>query len=222
MLSAWLPDTHADYLARYGSRMEDLGPNLEGTRTGLVVPDVRVGRQTGPTGVRTLQSDAPRSIPDLARYRHQFGGRIVGIDPGAGIMAATERALAAYDLDGFRLVPGSEQSMTAALAAAIARGEQIAVTGWEPHEMFGRWSLRFLEDPADIYGGRGRIHTMARTGLADEDPPVHRLLDSFQWEPAAMSQLLVWIEQDGGDDPYAQAERWLRAHPESVERWLTE
>ena len=220
MLSAWLPDTHADYLAEYGGRLDDLGANLEGTRTGLVVPDIRVGRQTGPSGARTLQTDPIQSIADLPAHRHQLGGRIVGIDPEAGIMTATRRALTEYGLDGYRLVAGSEDAMTDALASAIARNERVVVTGWEPHWMFGRWSLRFLDDPANVYGGRGAIHTMARRGLADEAPALHRLLDRFRWDPAAMSRLLVWIEQSGGNDPYAQAERWMRAHPEQVREWV--
>lgn len=36
--SAWLPLTHADYWAKYKNQVEDLGPNMTGVRTGLVVP----------------------------------------------------------------------------------------------------------------------------------------------------------------------------------------
>jgi glycine betaine/proline transport system substrate-binding protein len=222
MLSAWLPTTHAHYREKYGERMDDLGPNLEGTRTGLVVPDIRVGRQTGASGARTLQTDPIQSIPDLREHRRQLGGRIMGIDPEAGIMTATERAISVYGLAGFRLVAGSEHEMTEALARAIARNERIVVTGWEPHWMFGRWALRFLDDPDDVYGGRGSIHTMVRRGLADDAPEVYRLLDRFHWDPDAMSQLLVWNQQGDGSDPYAQAERWMRAHPGAVDEWVGE
>ncbi|TNJ65745.1 glycine/betaine ABC transporter [Paenibacillus hemerocallicola] len=38
MVAAWLPTTHADYLDKYKDKVEDLGPNLNGTKTGLVVP----------------------------------------------------------------------------------------------------------------------------------------------------------------------------------------
>jgi glycine betaine/proline transport system substrate-binding protein len=86
--------------------------------------------------------------------------------------------------------------------------------------MFGRWSLRFLDDPEDVYGGQGRIHTMARLGLAAERPDVHRFLDRFHWTPEEMSQLMIWIQQDHGLDPYAQALRWLRTHPQRVQSWL--
>lgn len=36
--AAWLPLTHADYWAEYGDKIEDLGPNMTGVKTGLVVP----------------------------------------------------------------------------------------------------------------------------------------------------------------------------------------
>ncbi|PYI56443.1 glycine betaine ABC transporter substrate-binding protein [Paenibacillus flagellatus] len=38
MVAAWLPTTHADYWSKYKDKVEDLGPNLSGTKTGLVVP----------------------------------------------------------------------------------------------------------------------------------------------------------------------------------------
>ncbi|MCM3699988.1 glycine betaine ABC transporter substrate-binding protein [Paenibacillus macerans] len=36
--AAWLPLTHADYWEKYGDKLEDLGPNMTGVKTGLVVP----------------------------------------------------------------------------------------------------------------------------------------------------------------------------------------
>jgi glycine betaine/proline transport system substrate-binding protein len=148
------------------------------------------------------------------------GGRIIGIDPEAGIMAATERALDAYGLDDLRLVQGSEREMTEDLAHAIAGGRPIVVTGWQPHWMFGRWSLRFLDDPKKVYGGTGTIHTMVRPGLEVDDPGVYGVLDRFHWDPDAMNLLMVWIEQADDEDPYAAALRWLRSHPKDVDAWL--
>lgn len=38
MVAAWLPSTDASYLKKFGDQLEDLGPNLDGTKIGLVVP----------------------------------------------------------------------------------------------------------------------------------------------------------------------------------------
>jgi glycine betaine/proline transport system substrate-binding protein len=220
MLSAWLPDTHRHYAERYAARLEDLGPNFEGTRTGLLVPDVSVGRQTGPTGMRTRARIPVNSIAELPAYREAFGGRIVGIEPDTGIMRTTRAALETYGLDGYRLVAGSEADMTAALSRAVRNQEWIVVTGWTPHWMFGRWSLRFLDDPAGVYGSGGAIHTLVRDGLAGDMPEIHRFLDRFHWDQPLLGRLMVWIETDERQDPYAQALRWLRAHPAQVRAWL--
>ncbi|MFC7750954.1 glycine betaine ABC transporter substrate-binding protein [Paenibacillus thermoaerophilus] len=38
IVAAWLPTTHQDYYNKYKDQVEDLGPNLKGTKIGLVVP----------------------------------------------------------------------------------------------------------------------------------------------------------------------------------------
>ncbi|MFS0634975.1 glycine betaine ABC transporter substrate-binding protein [Mesobacillus foraminis] len=39
MVGAWLPTTHAEYYNTYKNEVVDLGPNLHGTKNGLVVPE---------------------------------------------------------------------------------------------------------------------------------------------------------------------------------------
>ncbi len=38
IVAAWLPTTHKDYYEKFKGKFEDLGPNLKGTKIGLVVP----------------------------------------------------------------------------------------------------------------------------------------------------------------------------------------
>lgn len=38
IVAAWLPTTHKDYYEKYKGKFDDLGPNLNGTKIGLVVP----------------------------------------------------------------------------------------------------------------------------------------------------------------------------------------
>jgi glycine betaine/proline transport system substrate-binding protein len=38
MVGAWLPTTHQSYYEEFDGKFEDLGPNLSGTKIGLVVP----------------------------------------------------------------------------------------------------------------------------------------------------------------------------------------
>ncbi|MFP4164018.1 MAG: glycine betaine ABC transporter substrate-binding protein [Chitinispirillaceae bacterium] len=204
MVAAWLPTTHADYLAETQDRLEMLGPNLEGTRIGLVVPDY-------------VEID---SIPQLNENADQFNGQIIGIDPGAGIMSKTEVALETYELeDNFELVEGSGATMTAALADAINNENWVVVTGWTPHWKFARWDLKYLADPDNVYGGEEYISTAVRAGLAEDMPRVHAFLDNFEWTAEDMEQVMVWNQEEGAD-PYESALRWIEENEEKVNSWI--
>lgn len=220
MLSAWLPTTHGHYLAKHQDRLVDLGPNLRGARIGLVVPDVSVGRQTGGEGQRARPYIKAESIPELQTYPEQFRKRIVGIDPAAGVMKKTAEALQVYGLDDYRLIDGSEVSMTAELSNAIRHQRWLVVTGWTPHWMFARWKLKFLEDPQNVFGGAEAIHTMIRPGLREDMPDAYAFLDNFSWTPEEASQYMIWNQSDQGLFPYEKALRWLRMYPDRVADWL--
>ncbi len=221
MVSAWLPDTHGHYHREFREEVVDLGPNLEGTKIGLVVPNVTVGRLTAGTGIRNRPYMDVEAIPDLNAHAEELRRRIIGIDAEAGIMRKTREAMTAYDLDRFRLIEGSEVSMVAELTHAIQRQRWIVVTGWLPHWIFARWDLKFLDDPKGIYGSGGSIHTMVHPGLDEEMPEVHRFLDRFHWTPVEMAQLMLWNRQEEGLFPYEKALRWMNSHPERVNDWLS-
>lgn len=220
MVAAWLPTTHGHFYEQYKSQIIDLGPNLTGTQIGLVVPDVAVGRQTASSGQRNAPYIKAQSISDLKKYASRFNRRIIGIDPEAGIMEKTRQAMREYGLYNYELIKGSEVSMTAELSNAIRKQRWIVVTGWEPHWKFGRWKLRFLKDPRNVYGGQEKIHTMVRSGLKDDMPDVYRFLDNFNWKPEELEQLMIWIKDDDGMYPGEKAMRYMRYHSEQIDSWL--
>ena len=220
MVAAWLPTTHGHYLEQYADRIQDLGPNLVGTQIGLVVPDVTVGRQTAASGKRNAPYIKAVSIADLKEYPAKFNRRIIGIDPEAGIMKKTREAMRRYDLHGYELIKGSEVSMTAELSNAIRKQKWIVVTGWVPHWMFGRWKLRFLDDPKNVFGKKEEIHTIVRKGLKDDMPDVYTLLDNFNWSAEELEQLMIWIQEDDGMFPGEKALRYMRYHPQQITSWL--
>ncbi|MCG5536342.1 glycine betaine ABC transporter substrate-binding protein [Ectothiorhodospira mobilis] len=200
-VAAWLPSTHEAYLAEVKDQVVDLGPNLEGTRIGLMVPEY-------------VEID---SIAELNANADRFNDEIIGIDPGAGIMSATEDAVEAYDLE-LELVEGSDATMTAALGNAIRQNEWVVVTGWTPHWMEGRWDLKYLEDPKGVYGGEEGIHTVVRKGLKEDMPGAYAILDHFQWTTDQVAELMV-MNQEGGD-PYENAKRWVEENRDIVESWM--
>ena len=202
IVAAWLPTTHADYMERVGDNIEDLGMNLDGTKLGLVVP---------------AYTDVD-SIADLNDNADSFNGEIIGIDPGAGLMALSEEVVDTYDL-GLRLRSGSGATMTAALSSAINNEEDVVVTGWTPHWMFARFDLKYLEDPENVYGGAEQIHTVVRQGLKDDMPEAYAILDAFEWTPEQMGEVML-MNQEDGSDPYENAKQWVEDNQDVVEQWL--
>ncbi len=201
--TSWLPLTHGDYVAQLGDKVDIIGPNYEGAKIGLVVP----------TYV-TIDS-----IEELNGVKDKFGGEIIGIDPGAGIMQATNQALEDYDLD-FELMEGSDATMAAALKEAISLDEWVAVTGWSPHWKFATWDLKYLEDPKLVYGEAETISSIARTGLKEDLPEVYELLNNFHWGDEDIGAAMALAEEMG--DSELAARKWVEENQELVNSWLPE
>ncbi|MBW9264986.1 MAG: glycine betaine ABC transporter substrate-binding protein [Candidatus Thiodiazotropha sp. (ex. Lucinisca nassula)] len=207
MLMAWLPLTHKPYMDKVGDQVVNLGPLYTRARLGWVVPEY-------------IPKDQLNSIEDLKdrKVMRKLGNQIHGIDPGAGLMQASEKAIEDYGLDRYRLISSSGAGMTAALTRAIKRNNWIVVTGWSPHWMFARWNLRYLEDPRGSLGGRERIHALVRKGFYQDFPVevtefLSRLYIPLQELEAIMAQ--------ANDSSYEKAvDDYIKQHPNTVNYWV--
>ncbi len=202
MTTAWLPVTHGSYLEKIQDDVVNLGTNLEGAGIGLVVP----------------QYVTIDSIAEMNAHADKFDGKIIGIDPGAGIMGKTEKVLTEYGLDQFKLMEGTGAMMTASLANKIKNNEWVVVTGWTPHWKFAKWDLKYLEDPKKVYGGAEHVNTIVRKGLKEDMPEVYAFLDKFHWTLAEIGEVMAWNAD--GSDPDESANRWIKENPEKVDSWL--
>jgi glycine betaine/proline transport system substrate-binding protein len=205
LLCAWLPGTHKEYYAKVKDKVDNLGPNFNGAKLGLVVPDYV-----------TINS-----IEEMKDYSEKFDGKIIGIDPGAGIMAAAEKAINENisGLGAFELVEGSDATMAAALSDAIRRKEWVAVTGWSPHWKFARWNLKMLEDPKEIFGAEETINTVTRKGLKEDMPKVYKILDNMHWDASDIGTVMDWNTKEGAD-PNETAKKWVEENQDKVKEWL--
>ncbi|EIT86987.1 glycine/betaine-binding protein precursor [Fictibacillus macauensis ZFHKF-1] len=148
----------------------------------------------------------------------QVNYKITGIDPGAGLMKATKKAMKEYGLtDKWTLNEGSSAAMTAELKKAYEKKEPIIVTGWTPHWMFKKYKLKYLEDPKGSYGKGESIHTLTRKGFSSENPGATKVLDQFNWKPSNMEEVMVDIHD--GTKPADAAEKWVKAHKKEVAQW---
>lgn len=147
----------------------------------------------------------------------QVNHEIIGIDPGAGIMKATAKAIEEYGLTDWKLIEGSGAAMTATLAKAIKKEEPIIITGWTPHWMFSKYDLKYLEDPKKTFGEAEEIHTITRKGLKEDHPEAYQFLQNFKWTPEEMGEIMIAIQD--GKSPVDAAKEWADSHPERVDEW---
>jgi glycine betaine/proline transport system substrate-binding protein len=208
MLMAWLPLTHKPYMDKVGNQVVNLGPIYTRARLGWAVPNY-------------IPKDQLNSIEDLKNRQvmRKLGGQIHGIDPGAGLMQASEKALDDYGLDRYRLISSSGAGMTAALARAIKRKQWIVVTAWSPHWMFARWKLRYLEDPKGSLGGRERIHALVRKNFYQDFPVEVTEFLSRMFIPL---DDLEAIMARANDTSYEEAvDEYIKQNPARVNYWVT-
>ncbi|HEQ4836447.1 TPA: ABC transporter permease/substrate binding protein [Streptococcus pyogenes] len=198
--SAWLPVTHGQQYQKYKSKLDDLGPNLKGTKLGLAVPK--------------YMTDV-NSIEDLSKQADQ---KITGIEPGAGIMAAAQKTLKEYhNLSSWELVAASTGAMTTSLDQAIKKKDPIVVTAWSPHWMFAKYDLKYLKDPKETFGSTENINTIARKGLKKDLPNVYKIIVKFHWTQKDMEA--VMLDTNKGMSPEAAAKKWVEANKSKVSSW---
>lgn len=204
MLAAWLPGTHGEYRDQTEDRLEvldDGDPVMPGARIGLMVPTY-------------VDID---TIPELEENADMFDNEIVGIDPGAGIMSATENAIDTYNLESLELVEGSGATMVSALESAYENEEPVVVTGWTPHYKEAMFDLKYLEDPEGVYGETENVYAVARDGLEEEMPEVYEFLNNFNWTVDDFGDLML-DNREG--DPYENAQDWVEDNRDIVETWI--
>ena len=201
MVAAWLPATHAAYNAKLKDKVVDLGPNVTGAKIGWAVP----------TYIEIA------SVEDIKKDPAKIGGKVIGIDPGAGLMKASEKAIKDYALP-VKLVEGSDATMVAALKDAYSKKEPIVVTTWTPHWMFAEWDLKYLADPKGVFGGEETVNTVVSTKLKEEAPEAYKILDNFSLSLDDEQKVMVENNKPGAD-PAATAKAWVAANKAKVDAW---
>jgi len=205
MIASWQPLQEAN-LNKVKDKVEDLGPNMVGVASGLVVPDYV-----------TINS-----IEEMNANADKFDGKIIGIDPGAGIMQKSELVISekGYGLSKFKLMESTGAMMVAELKEGIRQKKWVVVTGWTPHWKWGVWNLKYLKDPKNIYGKPedGSIRTLVRKGLKKDMPDIYKFLDNFNWSADDMAVMLVWIKD--GMKPADAAKKWAGENASKVDGWL--
>jgi glycine betaine/proline transport system substrate-binding protein len=188
----WLPSTHKSFYDKYKDKLEDLGSLYEG-RIGMAVP----------TSIPTSEL---ASVEDLNKpeVREKLGGKILTSEVGNGQYKLTEKAIQEYKLDGYKMVASSESGMLSELDRNLKRDKWSLINAWSPHWMFSKWSLRYLDDPKQIFGGAEQIHAVARQGFSAEHPDVARFFANFKIPQADLEKLMATARDSSADKVVAE------------------
>ena len=206
MLMAWLPNTHKAYWDKLNGELVDLGVLYDNAKLGWAVPDYIPASE--------LSSIEDLKKPEVAK---KLKSQVQGIDPGAGLMRASEQALKDYSLAGYDLRTGSDAAMIVALDRAMTRKEWIVVTTWNPHWMFSKYKVRYLEDPKKSLGGAEAIHAIGRKGFDQDFPKAAAFIKNFRI-PLADLEAIMAKAKDSSYEKEAAA--YIASHPELVAGWL--
>lgn len=175
--SAWPEVTHAEYMNTYGESIEDLGTYYDNARLTIAVPEY----------------SELTTIDDLAGA--DLGGKIYGIEPGAGLTAQTQKMLPEYGLDSeYELVTSSTAAMLTELKSATEKKEDIAVTLWRPFWANDAFPVKDLEDPKGAMGKAEGLHFLGTKGFAEEYPEAAELIEQIKLDDeqyGALEDLVV-------------------------------
>lgn len=189
-----------DYWRRNKNRLEKISPVSHGLFDGIAVPAY-------------VDIDSLDQLNDRA---DAFGGKIIGIEPGAGIMRETGDAIDAYGLK-LQLVEGSTAAMTAALKSAVDRKEPIAVTLWEPSWMAQKFDIKFLKDPKGAFPPPQSYYWIGQKGFSEENPEAREAIASV-FVPKEEITAINGAVNDGKTMDQAIAD-WIAAHGDLIGRW---
>jgi glycine betaine/proline transport system substrate-binding protein len=199
--SAWPEVTHASYMEEYGDDIEDIVAYYEGAVLNLAVPPY---------------IDDINSIEDLAGQADRFGGRIVGIEPGAGITEATQdKVIPGYGLDDYELVTSSTAAMITELENAIKAEEDIVVTLWTPFWAMPAYDMKALEDPEGNFGEAEALHHLGRSGFKEDFPDAAEWIAGAKLTDEQFGSLEDKVVNEFGEGKEAEAvEAWLEENPD--------
>ncbi|HTN55031.1 MAG TPA: glycine betaine ABC transporter substrate-binding protein [Microbacterium sp.] len=207
--SAWPELTHKSYMDKFGDKIEDLGKYYDNAKLTIAVPEY-------------TKID---SIADLKGNADMFGGKIIGIEPGAGLTAQTQdHMLPDYGLDGeYELVTSSTAAMLTELEKATKKKEDIVVTLWRPFWANDAYPVKDLEDPEGAMGEPEGLHFLGTKGFSDENAEAAEWISKIKLDDEQYGALEGLVTSDEYKDKSAEAvDKWIEEYGDQIDWLVTE
>lgn len=197
-MDAWLPIMHANYMEQFGDKLEDTAVSYTDGELGWVIP----------TYVEGIES-----VEDLKGKEDLFGGKVYGIEEGAGMSVTSQKMIEELGLD-LEYVASSEGGMLAQAQRLMAKEEPVLFLGWRPHPMFANYDLKVLPSP-EGYFDTSEVHVITNNELKDKAPEAYELLSNWSMNVSDIEKMIVEIE-DNNRDAEEVAREWIDNHPDEV------
>ncbi|MGO1907844.1 glycine betaine ABC transporter substrate-binding protein [Brevibacterium linens] len=201
--SSWPEVTHKQYIDEYGDDLEDVGAYYDNAVLTIAVPKYM---------------DDVNSIEDLKGKGEDFGGEIIGIEPGAGLTKATKAMIPEYGLDDeYELVTSSTAAMLTELGNATDAEKDIVVTLWRPFWANNEYPVKDLEDPKGAMGDPEKLHFTATKGFSDEFSDAADYIGNIKLDDKQYGDLEDLVVNKYEDDGEKAITEWLKANPDAYE-----
>lgn len=189
-----------DYWNKNKNRLEKISPVSHGLYQGFAVPSYV-----------TINS-----IEELNANADKFNNKIIGIEPGSGLMSDAANAVKAYDLKP-QLLEGSTAAMTAALKSAADRKDWVVVTMWDPSWMSQRYEMKYLADPKGVFPPPQGYYWIGQKGFSAENPRAREVIASV-YVPIGDIKDINTAVKDGKTMDEAVKD-WTEKHADLLKRW---
>ncbi|WP_456272716.1 glycine betaine ABC transporter substrate-binding protein [Bacillus sp. AK031] len=197
-MDAWLPVMHANYMEKYGDKLDDTAVSYTEGQLGWVIP----------TYVEGIES-----VEDIKGKEDLFGGKIYGIEEGAGMTVTSREMIEKLGLN-LEYVASSEGGMLAQAQRMMENEEPVLFLGWRPHPMFVNYDLKVLESPED-YFQTSEVHVITNNELKDEAPEAYEFLSNWKMDVKDIEEMIVKIDE--GQNPEEVAQEWIDNHEDEVQ-----
>ncbi|GAA1537985.1 glycine betaine/proline transport system substrate-binding protein [Microbacterium ginsengiterrae] len=207
--SAWPEVTHVQYMEEYGDDLEDLGAYYENAKLTIAVPSY-------------MDID---SIEDLKGSADRFDGKIIGIEPGAGLTRQTQESmLPEYDLEGeYTLETSSTAAMLTVLGEAIDKEEDVVVTLWRPFWANSTYDVKDLEDPKGAMGDAETLNFIGHKGFAEQFPEAAELVKQIKLDDDQYGSLEDLVVNEFGEGQESEAiDKWLEDNADQFDWVVTD
>jgi len=197
----WLPSIHKSYQEKYSDKYELASAIFENAPIGWVVP-------------KYLDID---SIADLKGNEDIVKGKLIGFEPGSGMMLVSKDIIEGYDLD-IELISGTLPSMMAEVDYAIKHDEPILFLGWRPHTMFRDYDIKVLDDPKGFWEYDNYYWGLSKD-FKDKSPEMYNFFKNFKMSIEDNEDFLYGYQNED-KDVKVLAKNWIDNNRSLIDTWF--